>query len=144
MKIHNEPTWYDGIKRENEIITREKHVDDLSDCWGFCNIEIGIVARVIVGIFTLGLSEAVFKCMRMYKAKQSEIYGPRIVKGASWYSGNDKNKKRNWDGEQSESQKENARMHHRNRKRRNRQLGNRAPSQYGLMYRNGMPTRYWV
>lgn len=143
MKIYNEPTWYDGIKKENELIEKEKPLEDISSYWEFCNIELGIVARVIVGIFTLGLSEAVFKCMRMYKAKKSEIYGPPIVKGVSWYENG--KKKRVWDDNQSHSEEAQSQpQRNRNRSRRNRQLGSRAPNRYGLMYRNGMPTRFWV
>lgn len=143
MKISNESTWYDGVKKENDLIEKEKDIEDISGCWEFCNIELGMVARVIVGIFTLGLSEAVFKCMRMYKAKKSETYGPRIVKGVSWYENS--KKKRTWDDNQShleESKSQTKRI--RSRSRRNRQLGSRAPSRYGLIYRNGMPTRFWV
>lgn len=143
MKIYNEPTWYDGIKKENELIEKEKHLEEeISGYWEFSNIELGMVVRVIVGIFTLGLSEAVFKCIRMYKAKRSEIYGPPIVKSVSWYENN--KKKRTWHDQSHSEEAQSQTQRNRNRSRRNRQLGSRAPSRYGLMYRNGMPTRFWV
>lgn len=120
----------------------------------FSTIQIGIVARFIVGFFTLGISEAIIQCIQYYRTKRINNLGPKVISGSAWHEGNSKGRPR--DNEQyKQNQEENLLKKKRaggsRRIRhvpgtRGRPLGSNAsnvPSRYS-MSRNGYTSRYWI